>query len=77
VAGLGGNRSIALVDEDLGPCNAASRASRLTGRRQAAEDQERGRAMKQLLWAVPVAVVCVVLLAGRDDVRRFREMRRL
>jgi hypothetical protein len=33
--------------------------------------------MKQLLWAVPVAVVCVVLLAGRDDVRRFREMRRL
>jgi hypothetical protein len=33
--------------------------------------------MKQLLWAVPVAVVCVALLAGRDDVRRFREMRRL
>jgi hypothetical protein len=33
--------------------------------------------MKQLLWAVPVMVVCVALLAGRADVRRFREMRRL
>lgn len=31
--------------------------------------------MRQLLWAVPVALVCLALLAGRQDVRRFREMR--
>lgn len=33
--------------------------------------------MMKLLWAVPVAVVCVALLAGRNDMRRFREMRHL
>jgi len=33
--------------------------------------------MKQLLWATAVAVVCIALLAGRDDIRRFREMRRI
>jgi len=33
--------------------------------------------MKRMLWVVPVALVCVALLAGRDDIRRFREMHRI
>ena len=30
--------------------------------------------MKNILWAVPVAVICVALLAGRKDITRFRAM---
>jgi hypothetical protein len=33
--------------------------------------------MKQLLVAAAVAVVYIALLAGRDDIRRFREMRQM
>jgi hypothetical protein len=33
--------------------------------------------MKQMLWAVPVALLCLALLAGRKDIRRFRELRRI
>jgi hypothetical protein len=33
--------------------------------------------MKQVLWAAPVALVCLALLAGRKDIRRFRELRRM
>jgi hypothetical protein len=33
--------------------------------------------MKRLLWLAPVAAVYLVLLAGRDDIRRLREMRRM
>ena len=33
--------------------------------------------MKKLLWAVPVVAICVAVLAGRGDIRRFREMRRM
>jgi hypothetical protein len=31
--------------------------------------------MKRVVWVVGVAAVVAALLAGRDDVRRFREMR--
>jgi hypothetical protein len=31
--------------------------------------------MKQLLWVVPAAIICGVLLAGRADMKRFRAMR--
>ncbi len=31
--------------------------------------------MKRLLWMAPIAVIGAALLAGRDDIRRFREMR--
>jgi hypothetical protein len=30
--------------------------------------------MKKTLWAVPVAAICVALLAGRKDITRFRAM---
>jgi hypothetical protein len=33
--------------------------------------------MKKILWAVPVAAVCVALLAGRKDITRFRSMHRM
>jgi hypothetical protein len=33
--------------------------------------------MKRVMLVLGVAAVCGVLLAGRDDVRRFREMRKL
>lgn len=34
--------------------------------------------MKKLLWAVPaIVVVCLVLFAGRDDIRRIRQMHRM
>jgi hypothetical protein len=33
--------------------------------------------MKRVVLVVGVAVVCGALLAGRDDIRRFREMRKL
>jgi hypothetical protein len=33
--------------------------------------------MKQMLWAVPVALLCLALLAGRKDIRRFKELRRM
>ena len=33
--------------------------------------------MKQLLLAAAVAAVYVALLAGKDDIRRFREMRKM
>lgn len=36
-----------------------------------------GRAMKRVIVVLVVAAACAVLLAGRDDVRRFREMRRM
>ncbi len=31
--------------------------------------------MKRVLVVAAVAAVCAALLAGRDDIRRFREMR--
>ena len=30
--------------------------------------------MKRLLWIAPIAVICAALLAGREDIRRFRAM---
>jgi hypothetical protein len=33
--------------------------------------------MKRVVLVLGVAAVCAVLLAGRDDIRRFREMRNL
>lgn len=33
--------------------------------------------MKRVIVVLVVAAACAVLLAGRDDVRRFREMRRM
>jgi hypothetical protein len=33
--------------------------------------------MKRVVWVVGVAAIVAALLAGRDDVRRFREMRNL
>jgi len=33
--------------------------------------------MKKLLWVLPVAAIIAALLAGRDDIRRFRELRRM
>jgi hypothetical protein len=33
--------------------------------------------MKQLLWAAPAAALCLALLAGRADIRRFRAMKRM
>jgi hypothetical protein len=30
--------------------------------------------MKRLLWVVLIAAICIALLAGRDDIRRIREM---
>jgi hypothetical protein len=33
--------------------------------------------MKRIVWVLGVAAVCGALLAGRDDIRRFREMRKL
>ena len=49
------------------------------------QESERGYAtanmeamvMKRVVWVLGVAAVCGALLAGRDDIRRFREMRRL
>jgi hypothetical protein len=33
--------------------------------------------MKRVVWVVGVTAIVAALLAGRDDVRRFREMRNL
>lgn len=33
--------------------------------------------MKKILWTAPVIAVCVALLAGRDDIIRFRAMHRM
>ena len=33
--------------------------------------------MKNIIWAAPVAVVFLALLAGKDDIRRFHRMRRM
>jgi hypothetical protein len=33
--------------------------------------------MKKILWVAPVAAICVALLAGRQDIIRFREMHRM
>jgi hypothetical protein len=34
--------------------------------------------MKRRIWVVPVVVACIALLvAGHDDIRRFRELRRM
>ena len=33
--------------------------------------------MKRIMWAVPVIAVCVALLAGKDDIARFRAMQRM
>jgi hypothetical protein len=31
--------------------------------------------MKRVVWVVAVTAIVAALLAGRDDIRRFREMR--
>jgi hypothetical protein len=33
--------------------------------------------MKKFLWMAPVAVICAALLAGREDILRFRAMHRM
>jgi hypothetical protein len=34
--------------------------------------------MKRHIWVIPVAVACIALLvAGKDDIQRFRAMRRI
>jgi hypothetical protein len=33
--------------------------------------------MKKILWAVPVAAICVALLAGRRDITRFRAIHQM
>jgi hypothetical protein len=33
--------------------------------------------MKNILWAAPVAAICVALLAGRKDITRFRAMHKM
>jgi hypothetical protein len=33
--------------------------------------------MKRFLWTAPVVVVALALLAGRQDIRRFRRMQRM
>jgi hypothetical protein len=33
--------------------------------------------MRRVVLALSVAAICAALLAGRDDIRRFREMRNL
>jgi hypothetical protein len=33
--------------------------------------------MKHILWAAPVAVVFLALLAGKDDIRRLHSMRQM
>jgi hypothetical protein len=33
--------------------------------------------MKRLLWVAPVALVCVALFEGRDDIRRLRAMAKM
>jgi hypothetical protein len=30
--------------------------------------------MKRLLWVTLIVVICLLLLAGRDDIRRIREI---
>jgi hypothetical protein len=30
--------------------------------------------MKHLLWAIPVTLVAIALIEGRDDIRRLRAM---
>jgi hypothetical protein len=30
--------------------------------------------MKRLLWVTVIVAICLVLLAGRDDIRRIREI---
>jgi hypothetical protein len=33
--------------------------------------------MKHVMWAAPVAVLFLALLAGKDDIRRLHRMRRM
>jgi hypothetical protein len=33
--------------------------------------------MKKILWTAPIVAVCVALLAGREDIVRFRAMREM
>jgi hypothetical protein len=64
--------------QTFGP-TASGRAPRTMGRTTsgfAAEDME-AVVMKRVVLVLGVAAVCGALLAGRDDIRRFREMRKL
>lgn len=36
-----------------------------------------GIAVKRIMWAAPVIAVCLALLAGKDDIVRFRAMQRM
>ena len=44
---------------------------------QAPSGQERGLQMKYVIGAALAAVVFLAVLAGKDDIRRFRRMQRM
>lgn len=39
--------------------------------------KKEGLTVKRIIWAALTAATCVVLLAGKDDIRRFHHMRHM